>query len=488
MTPEPALSPTVAPTMALVTPAGVGAASVGPTTPPSLTKLLFAAQVGDDVIYLRDPSGISQGDSLTLGTPDHSRETRAVKGVNVGAVILDSAIEHSFPVNSTVLLRRASSASPSPSPTSPPRSRWSSPHKSFLSFTWLLLAFAVIVMACLSLKFLGYTCSSDSLSARMMKDLGRQDMVKKVFHSFDRDGDTLLSSDELMLFASCLPHDPFIGTRWEWDEHCRASIGSAHVDLERFRQLVDTRDQEGDPLLSLYQTDEDLRRLLEMHSSDFRRYMLSSVFDIFDVDRDGILSKEELRVFAYSMSEEPFEGTAEDWEAFYTDIVNKDGPIDLELFRALVDDRDVDAPLGLSDTELAQMAATSLDVSLRVRREQMISVLFGKFDRNHDGILNKEELLHFAQSLPHDPFEGSPEHWDVMYRGYVQEIGEPVDQERFAWLLDSAVFDDNPLELTDDEIMTMVWPEGAVHEEDAGENDSADSSEGAELPATPREC
>ncbi|CAK0795865.1 unnamed protein product [Prorocentrum cordatum] len=525
MTPEPTLSPTVAPTMAPVTPAGAGAASAEPATPPSPTMLVFAAQVGDDVVYLRNPAGITQGASLTFTTPDHS-ETHAVKGVNVGAVILDSAMEHDYPVDSTVTLRRASSPSPLPTPTPPTRSRLSSSRRSFPSFTWFLLPFAVIVAACLSLNFLGYTYSSDrcgrlvgdlkgrfdgcvgSFSARRMRDMGRQDMIKKVFVCFDRDGDTLLSSSELMLFASCLPHDPFIGSQREWDEHYSASIGLAHVDMERFRQLVDRldpvphpnggedgRQTEGDPGLSLYQTDDDLRSLLEMHSSDFRGYLVSSVFDAFDRDRDGVLSKEELRVFAESMAEEPFAGTAEDWEVFYAEVIDKQGQngqdaaVDPQLFRLLVDDYGEDAPFGMSDVELAQMAnsqmtATSLNLTLPLdgsQREQMISVLFEKFDRDGDGILSKEELMHLARSLPHDPFDGSPEDWHDMYQAYVREIGEPVDQERFAVLLDSHVFDDNPLELTDDEIMTMIWPEG---EERGSEDDSA-KSEGPDLPALP---
>jgi Ca2+-binding EF-hand superfamily protein len=353
-------------------------------------------------------------------------------------------------------------------------------------------------VAFLSLNFFGYTYSSDgcsrlvgdlkgrldgcfgSSSVRRMKDLGRQDMTKKVFHSFDRDGDSRLSSDELMLFASCLPHDPFVGTRQDWDEYYSASAGSDHVDLERFRKLVDTRDHEGDPALSLYQTDEDLRRLLEMHSPDFRWYLLSSVFDIFDVDRDGILSKEELRVFAVSMAEEPFHGTAEHWEEFYAEAVGEDGPVDLELFQKLVDDRDVDAPLHHSEVELAQIVASHMAVTPRdlglpmdtVRREQLISVLFDMFDMDRDGILSKEELMHFAQNLPHDAFEGSLEDWDHLYQGLVLEVGEPVDQERFAMLLDAEAFEDNPLDLTDDEIMHMLRPD---HEEHGGEDDSVDS-------------
>lgn len=62
-----------------------------------------------------------------------------------------------------------------------------------------------------------------------------------------------------------------------------------------------------------------------------------------------------------------------------------------------------------------------------------------------------------------------------MYQNYVHELGEPLTLERFTQLVGADVFEDNPLELSDGEIMDMVRPDHT--DEHDGEDDSVDSED-----------
>eukprot|EP00930_Biecheleria_cincta_P068753 TRINITY_DN5655_c0_g1_i1.p1 TRINITY_DN5655_c0_g1~~TRINITY_DN5655_c0_g1_i1.p1 ORF type:complete len:1890 (-),score=285.46 TRINITY_DN5655_c0_g1_i1:712-5883(-) len=135
----------------------------------------------------------------------------------------------------------------------------------------------------------------------------RSDLKNAIFESLDADRDGFLNAAELFMFASASGFDDD-ENRWkkEYELLCKDQGVDPSVGLSKdlFMKLLDETGDAG-----LYCTDDELRAMVELDSesgesatSDLaeeagRTDITNALFEILDLDQDGLLNESELRAF-----------------------------------------------------------------------------------------------------------------------------------------------------------------------------------------------
>jgi len=488
----------------------------GDPSAPFSTTLMADAVEGQTEVYVLDQSGIVQGDAITFASKSGDSETHTVVGA--GSLVLDSGLQRTYPEGTVVLRERRP-----PPPEGGGTSSW---------FVWLLVVFLLGVLggAVFYLYRHGYLNDLPDRARDLARDVKerlshffpslrdqagpvtRSEMIKAVFHKFDRDEDKLLSSDELHLFASSLEHYAFAGTREEWKEWEQLIIGEKQgVDLKHFHKLVDTKEEKkeeprcpsGHPMVKItaetacscdkckaevlegdvlwqsragdydlcvmcaaepsrpkwYQTDEELHYLVQTHISEgiHRQRLVLDVFHHFDEDCDGILNQEELYSF-FRCIPEASPVSQKDWAEYYEKNHGEGNVVDLGEFRKLVDDDSEDALFFLSDHDLEQIALTrhgrasegGSEHDPAMVREHLVADLFASLDRNHKGSLSSEELLVLARlhMVQCD--------WTKEWKSIVPHGGHEISREHFSTLVSDPSEKWRHWNLTDEDVRRLT--------------------------------
>ncbi|CAJ1425264.1 unnamed protein product [Effrenium voratum] len=171
----------------------------------------------------------------------------------------------------------------------------------------------------------------------------RAELIRSVFRALDRTGRGVLSAEEMLQFAT---HTGFDGSDQDWQaefgllaKECNSPQG---IPLREFERLANDKSDDG-----CYCSDDELRSLLAKVSiahptanaaSETRRTLIHAVFVALNKNGLGMLSENEMRVFAVHAG---FDGSDEEWRQEFQDLLasrDRDHGLSVLDFEHLVND------------------------------------------------------------------------------------------------------------------------------------------------------
>jgi len=214
-----------------------------------------------------------------------------------------------------------------------------------------------------------------------------------------------------------------------------------------------------------------------------RTEIIRAVFIACDTDNDGCLNRQEMWKFAL---ETGFEGNDMEWdEAFRAlcpeSVRNQNAGIEFTDFAVLVEDnseengcystneellsmlrtwathagsRKVSANAKVEETEVVATREQHLKRSSGPQRADLLRSVFHQLDVDRDGVLNQEEMRHFAVETG---FKGSDHQWAETYDALCGSWRNPhdgVDLDLFFRFVDD-FSEDSDCYLTDDELLSL---------------------------------
>jgi len=154
-------------------------------------------------------------------------------------------------------------------------------------------------------------------------------------------------------------------------------------------------------------------------ASSARSRWIENLFWALDIDHDGVLDSEEMRLFA---DQTGFDGTDTEWKRVFARLQRKCGVLDgvpLSYFVELVNGTTSGIDIALNDDELKVCLVEFITIrsgnnlaSTLEARAKLIVGLFEYLDRDGDGLLSSSEMRTFAAA---SGFTGTDADWKMEF-------------------------------------------------------------------------